>query len=122
MLDERLIADELMDDPRLDQATYDAVLRDLSKVNHATLAHPPTLRFLARAANKRESLKVLDVGYGSGDMLRAIANWGKSKGVETELVGIDLNPRSEATANALTDPAFHIDYRTGDYADLARWS
>ena len=119
MLDERLIADELMDDPRLDQATYDAVLRDLSKVNHATLAHPPTLRFLARAANKRESLKVLDVGYGSGDMLRAIANWGKSKGVETDLVGIDLNPRSEATANALTDPAFRIDYRTGDYADLA---
>ena len=119
MLRQRLIADELMDDPELDRATYDAVLRDLSKVNHVTLAHPPTLRFLARAARGRSKLKILDVGYGSGDMLRAIAGWAQSKGVATELVGIDLNPRSEPTAKTLTEPKLAVDFRTGDYRDLA---
>ena len=49
MLAERLQADELMDDPALDAATYHAVLADLAKVNRVTLAHRLTLAFLGLA-------------------------------------------------------------------------
>ena len=119
MLAERLIAEELMDDPALPPATYDAVLKDLAQVNRVTLAHRPTLAFLDRAVGKRRSFSLLDVGYGDGDMLRAIAAWAEKRGIEARLVGIDLNPKSRAAARSRTSDGLPIDYRVGDYAELS---
>ncbi len=115
----RVDAEELMDDPSLDPTTYAAVLRDLARVNTVTMAARPTLAFLTRIAGRGDRLKLLDVGYGDGDMLRRIARWAARRGVEAELVGIDLNPRSEAIARADTPGDLPITYRTGDYAGLA---
>lgn len=111
--------EELMDADDLDPATYAAVVDDLARVNVVTLAARPTLAFLGRAAAGRERLRVLDVGFGDGDMLRAIARWAARRGPAVELVGIDLNPRSAPAARAHTPPALSIRYLTGDYADLA---
>jgi 2-polyprenyl-3-methyl-5-hydroxy-6-metoxy-1,4-benzoquinol methylase len=113
----RATAAELMDADDLDAATYAAVVADLARVNTVTLARRPTLSFLARAVRGR-TLRLLDVGFGDGDMLRAVARWAARRGVAAELVGVDLNPRSEAAARAHTDPALPIRYVTGDYADM----
>ncbi len=112
-----------MDAPNLSPATYDAVLADLARVNRWTLAARPTIGFLDRLARRGDRLRILDVGFGQGDMLRRIAGWGARKGVALDLVGIDLNPRSAPAAAAATSAAMNIDYRTGDYAGLAgeRW-
>lgn len=120
MLTRRSLVDELMDDPALDFATYAAVLGDLSKVNTITMARRPTLGFLERALAGVKSFRLLDVGFGDGDMLRAIARWASERGLKAELVGIDLNPRSETVARAATPDDMKIDWRTGDYADLDR--
>ena len=118
MLRERRQADELMDDPALDAASYHAVLADLAKVNSLTLARRPTLAFLSRAVGGRRDFRLLDVGFGDGDMLRAIARWAIHRGISAELTGIDLNPRSAAAAEA-EPSALPIRYLTGDYASLA---
>lgn len=115
----RAQAEERMDDPALDAATYAAVLHDLARVNRATMAARPTLNFLARAIGNRRAFRLLDVGFGDGDMLRRIARWSTRRRIAAELVGIDLNPRSAAIARADTPSGQPIDYRTGDYADLA---
>ena len=109
-------AEELMDADDLDAATYADVVGDLATVNTVTMARRPTLDFLARATAGRKSFRLLDVGFGDGDMLRRIARWTKAKGIEAELVGVDLNPRSEQAARAHGGA---IRYVTGDYADLA---
>jgi 2-polyprenyl-3-methyl-5-hydroxy-6-metoxy-1,4-benzoquinol methylase len=119
MLAERAVADELMDDPSLDAAVYTQVLHDLARVNTVTMARRPTLAFLERAVRTRKSFKLLDVGFGDGDMLRAIARWVQRRGIDAELVGVDLNERSVAAAREATPPDLRIDYRGGDYADLA---
>ena len=108
--------DELMDADDLDAATYAAVVGDLATVNTVTMARRPTLDFLARATNGRKSIRVLDVGFGDGDMLRRIARWAAAKGIDADLVGVDLNPRSEQAARV---HGGDIRYVTGDYADLA---
>ncbi len=110
---------ELMDAADLPEETYTAVVGDLARVNAVTLAARPTLRFLGRAAQGRASLKVLDVGFGDGDMLRRIERWALRRGLKVELVGVDLNPRSEAAARAHTPPGSAIRWITGDYAALA---
>jgi SAM-dependent methyltransferase len=119
MLEARAIAEELMDDPSLDPNVYAEVMRDLGKVNGVTMARLPTLRFLERALGERKQFRLLDVGYGGGDMLRAIAKWAAKRGIKADLVGVDLNPRSETAARSATPDAVPIHYVTGDYAEMA---
>lgn len=115
----RATGEELMDAPDLPAATLAAVLHDLAQVNAVTLAARPTLGFLARTTEPGRRYRLLDVGFGDGDMLRRIARWGKRHGRRFDLVGIDLNLNSAPAATARTPPHAAIDYRTGDYADLA---
>ena len=118
-LSQRLIAEEQMDDPSLDPKVYAAVIGDLARLNALLMTPRPTIGFLRRTLGERRRFRLLDVGFGHGDMLRAIARWAGRHGLEPELVGVDLNPRSLPAAAAATPPDLPIDYRIGDYADLA---
>lgn len=117
MLATRAMSEELMDADDLDPATYADVVHDLAKVNTLTMARRPTLAFLERLPRKK--LRILDVGFGDGDMLRAIAIWARRTGRDIDPVGIDLNPRSADAARSATSAGVPITYRTGDYANLA---
>ena len=115
MLSQRATADELMDAHDLPEATYTAVMRDLARVNTVTRARAPTLAFLDRIAKRhRGALRILDVGFGDGDMLRAIHRWAKHAGIDATLVGVDLNPRSLAAARASTPADMRIEFRIGE--------
>lgn len=105
---------EWMDGEDVTEADYAAVMRDLAVVNTLTLARPPTLAFVRRVLGTVPAdrvLTVVDVGYGAGDMLRAI---GRMAGDRVRLVGLDINPRGRPAALAMTPPEMGIDYRTGD--------
>lgn len=115
----RIRADEQMDDPGLAPEIYDRVLKDLATVNAVTLAARPTLNFLARGTKGMTALRLLDVGFGYGDMLRRIAKWAKRRRLAADLIGVDLNTRSAAAARAATPIEWPIEYRTGDYRDVA---
>ena len=119
MLSRRAIAEELMDADDLPEATYAAVMRDLARVNTVTRARAPTLAFLGRVAQRHSGpLRILDIGFGDGDMLRAMHRWAKCAHVDASLVGVDLNPRSLAAARASTPADMRIQFGIGDYAAL----
>jgi 2-polyprenyl-3-methyl-5-hydroxy-6-metoxy-1,4-benzoquinol methylase len=117
MLESRAIAEELMDAEDLPPETYTAVLHDLAQVNTLTMARRATLNFLNKLGKR--PLKILDVGFGDGDMLRAIHRWAAKRHLTVDLTGIDLNPNSVAAAQSATPADMAIAYRTGDYASLA---
>ncbi len=108
--------EEQMDAVDLDSETYGRVLHDLAKVNRWTFTAHPTLVYLKRVAGHSPSFSLLDVGFGHGDLLRAVARWARQCGIEAKLVGADINPRSAEIARRATPPDFRIDYRTGDYS------
>jgi len=118
-LSARAQGEELMDAGDLPEDTYVEVVGDLARVNAVTLAARPTLHFLGRVARGRTSLRILDVGYGDGDMLRRIERWAARRRLSVELVGVDLNPRSERAARAHTPPESRIRWITDDYQALA---
>jgi SAM-dependent methyltransferase len=117
----RALEEEQMDDPTLPPETYERVLADLGRVNRWTFAARPTLSFLDRGTRGMRSFRLLDVGFGEGGMLRLVARWARRAGIEAELTGVDLNPKSAAAARAATPPELRIDWRTGDYRDLGRF-
>ena len=120
-LEARVRDDEQMDDPSLDPRIYEEVLSGLGRVNRWTFAARPTLAFLMRGTLGMKRFSLLDVGSGEGGMLRTIAQWAKKRGLEADLTGIDLNPKSEGIARAMTPADMPIAYRTGDYRDLGRF-
>lgn len=113
----RALEEEQMDAAELDPATYARILTDLAQVNRLTMSHRPTLAFVKRATEGRDRFTLLDVGFGDGDLLRAIRRWAEKAGKTAVLTGVDLNPKSAAIA-AAASPGMAIDWRTGDYADL----
>ena len=109
--------DEQMDAPDLDPAVYAKVLHDLARVNRWTFTARPVLAYLQRAVGDARRFRLLDVGFGDGDILRAIARWARKRGIQAELIGIDLNEKSVAAAREATPADLAIDYRAGDYLD-----
>lgn len=114
---ERSTAAERMDGDDVSQAQFAACVADLAVVNTVTLARPPTLAFVRRAVAAMppgHTPTILDVGYGAGDMLRAVARMLQRMRRPARLIGIDLNWRSEAAAKAATPAGMAIEWRTGD--------
>lgn len=113
-------AEEEMDAAGLAPERYARVLADLSRINALTLAARPTLGFLERVragGTGGRPWRILDVGFGAGDMLARIARWGAARGVTLDLAGVDLNPKSAPVAAARLGGRAHL--VTGDYRDLA---
>lgn len=107
-----------MDSAELDAAAYASVLHDLARVNRWTFTAHPLLAFLDRAAKDLVRFRLLDVGFGEGDLLRRVAAWARRRNVSVSLVGIDINPRSAEIARSVTPKDMPIDYLTGDALHL----
>jgi len=108
---------ELIDTEPVDIEEYRRCLQDLATVNTVTLTRRPILRWLECAMARvgpGERVSLIDVGYGYGDVLRAIRAWSRRRGFVLDLVGLDLNPMSEPIARAATPLDMGIDFRTGD--------
>lgn len=107
---------ELMDQG-LDAALQARVLADLAAVNRWTLTHRPVLQFLRQGWARvppGQTLTVLDVGCGQGDLLRAVWQLGARQQRGLRLIGLDLQPHSTAAARQATPAAMGIEFVTGD--------
>ncbi|MCG2842785.1 methyltransferase type 12 [Sandaracinobacter sp. RS1-74] len=96
---------------------FEAILADLEAANRLTFAAPPTLAFLRRLTKgwpEGAELRVADLGYGEGAMLRRIHRWAVARGLRPKLTGIDMNPRCRALAEAHTPAAMGIEWHEGD--------
>ncbi len=111
-----------MDGDDVGPDVFAACVASLARVNTVTLARPPTLAWLDRATARLDpnaALRLVDVGFGDGDMLRAIRRWATRRGFQADLIGYDLNPRGAPAATARTDPSLKIAFRTGDAFAIA---
>jgi trans-aconitate methyltransferase len=111
-----------MDVRAYSMAEFAVILDDLEAANAFTRAAPPTLAFLQQLTAgwpRGSDLRVADLGYGQGGMLRRIHRWAEARGFHPRLTGVDLNPQCRALAIAKTPPRFAIDWHEGDLFD---WS
>lgn len=109
---------------------YERFLREIRLVNRLAGDNRALGKTLLRdVENSRpQSFSVLDVGAGSGELLRAIARFAKTRGIRATLFGLELNARSarairEESVNyaqiaAVRGDAFRLPFADGafDYA------
>ncbi len=89
-------------------AEYDRFLSDIRLVNRFAGDNWALQKTLLRDVKKQKlkELKVLDVGAGSGELLRTIANFARKNKIETQLCGLELNKRS---AESIVEESVNFD-------------
>jgi len=95
---------------------YEGCMVELRRVN-TWLGDTRALRHTLLADIEQAGLKsfsVLDVGAGSGELLRAAADWARSKNLRGRFVGIELNTRSASSIAEESDRFPEISAVRGD--------
>jgi hypothetical protein len=90
-------------------------LHSLEQINRWLLGYRPTLTWLKRLPHGlRDSVHLVDVGSGGGDLLCQIAGWARRRGIAVQLTGIDLNPYAARAAAESTPKELGIAWVTGN--------
>ncbi|MEO6437294.1 MAG: methyltransferase domain-containing protein [Tepidisphaeraceae bacterium] len=96
---------EWMDAPEADPVLLERSLRFIRRVNRlfgytrATLWH---LERFSRRWKPGETIRLIDFATGSGDVPLAIARWATKRGLDVEIIGVDLHERTCDAARAAT--------------------
>lgn len=86
---------EAMDDPDCDARRLNNTYAGFGGVNRAVSGWSRIYaRWLKPLA--RSPCRVLDIGFGGGDVLLSLARWAARDGLKLELTGIDTDPRALA--------------------------
>ena len=108
---------ELMDDPHCDPVLLARTYAQFAVVNRLVSGwrrlYVSALRPVL-AASDRPTL--LDVGFGGGDIPRALAAWARRDGLDLAVTAIDPDPR--ATAHVRRRPAGGVEFRSATSGDL----
>lgn len=111
---------ELLDEEKIPQRDLHRNLFELDVINRKLGGHAATLRVLDKLRlQKGRTYTVLDIGSGGGDTLKAIAAWGKRKGITLELTGVDIKADCIQYAEASCSEYGNIRFVKSDYRDPA---
>ncbi|MDN4166427.1 methyltransferase domain-containing protein [Cytophagales bacterium LB-30] len=94
-LDQRSHEEEIMDDLLFEGEMMDQTLRELDFINQWLGGNAVTLAAFRHFEDRMQVAKevhVLDVGCGSGEMLRLLTDWAAKRGIRLIGIGIDANP------------------------------
>ena len=93
---------ELMDRPDASPAELEAALRSLRGLNRYFGSYRIVARFLRRWMKAGDRWRVLDLATGSADIPRVVAEHARKIGARVEIVGVDFQPETIATARRLS--------------------
>jgi 2-polyprenyl-3-methyl-5-hydroxy-6-metoxy-1,4-benzoquinol methylase len=110
---------ELMDDLSLDDARLTPTFDDLARVNRLLGGYEPSLAGLKRLLGDRRRLSMLDVGTGCGDFPQRLSHWATQRGVELDLLGIDLLPTAVDCARRRCRGMTNIRFKRRDLFDFS---
>ena len=98
-------ATEIMDDFSMKGELLRDTLDKLGKINKWLGGNHVTIDGVKQLLNNQDKTKtytILDLGCGHGDMLRLLADYGRSHGFKFNLIGIDANEDAVAYAQELS--------------------
>ena len=97
--------EEIMDDFEYQGEILHDSLDKLAKINRWLGGNKVTisgLKSILKNASKSKTIKIVDLGCGSGDILRQVAIYGKKQGYDFQLIGIDANKNTLKYAEELS--------------------
>lgn len=109
---------ELMDRPQPVSAELKADLENLRQLNRYFGSYALISQFLRRWIKPHETLRVLDLATGSGDIPRLIVTYARQCGARVEVDAVDQQASTLAIARSLSRNYPEISYRE---ANILEW-
>ncbi|WP_026754504.1 methyltransferase domain-containing protein [Sediminibacter sp. Hel_I_10] len=110
-------AEEIMDDFDYQGPILHDALDKLAQINRWLGGNIVTLNGLKRLLEdhpKEKELTIIDLGCGSGDILRQVSQFGKKKGYKFQLIGIDANAHTVKYAEQLSKAYDNLEFKVMD--------
>lgn len=83
---------EMLDETNIQKDLLFKNLRELDILNRNTGGHAISLEGIKQLITHRTKLyRIADLGCGSGDSLRAMADWARKNNFNVQLIGVDMN-------------------------------
>jgi SAM-dependent methyltransferase len=83
---------ELLDKSNINRGLLNKNLRELDMLNRTTGGHAVSLKGIKQLITDHDKVyHVVDLGCGSGDALKAIADWARLNNYQVKLTGVDWN-------------------------------
>ncbi len=90
---------EIMDDLESGGPVMDQTLKELDVINKWLGGNHVTINGVKKLVGDHNgALTIVDLGCGSGDILKIMARWARSANIDIKLIGIDANPHVVAFA------------------------
>ena len=121
MLTARRHTPELMDDPNADRADLEASLRFIRMVNRRLGGVDAVLNHLKRWSATwpvDRTIRILDIGTGSGDVPLAISDWAAASQHPVHVTAVDLHETTLAVARAQIGKQSDIELVQADARNL----
>jgi SAM-dependent methyltransferase len=107
---------EMLDDTTVRQDLLFKNLRELDILNRTTGGHAISLKGIKQLiTNHSKIYHIVDLGCGSGDSLRAIADWARESYFKVQLIGVDNNANAIEYLNKHCRSYPEISGITADY-------
>lgn len=119
MFDNRSGKDELLDNLTLNNSELRKNLDEMEVLNNWFGSKKSLINSLNKIIDRysedfsKQKIVIADLGCGNGDLLRQIAIWEKSKKLNSELLGFDVNPHIIQYAQEKSS-SYPIEYRNED--------
>lgn len=116
----RSLEPEIMDNLSMEGEQLRTALDKIAAINRRLGGNKATIDGIAtilKTSRMGEPISVIDLGCGSGDMLRAIADYGRRNKRSFLLTGIDANEFTVNYARKLSAGYPEIEYRCADILD-----
>jgi SAM-dependent methyltransferase len=113
----RTTATEIMDDFSLEGEELREALDKIAAINQLLGGNKVSLagvQQLLGNISQNETITIVDIGCGNGDMLRTLAQYAKKSGLVFELIGIDANGFTVNHAKQLSADYENISFRCED--------
>lgn len=83
---------EMLDEANINQELLFKNLKELDILNRTTGGHAITLKGIKQLiTDHTKNYHIVDLGCGSGDSLRVIADWARGNSFNVQLTGVDMN-------------------------------
>lgn len=109
---------ELLDGATHDERTLTTSLRQIAAVNRWLGGTRGLLREIEHRFGSAPSISILDVGCGDGETARALTRWGRRRGVDVRVTGLDLHRQTAGIARRQCAADERIAIMRGDALDL----
>lgn len=109
---------ELLDGDSIDEKDLIRNLKELHTINKYLGGYSVSINGLKKVLQQNKTFRIVDIGCGGGDTLKALHTWCRKNYISTQLTGVDIKPECIAYCSSNNFATPGISFICDDYRNI----